>query len=88
LLGFSRGNFTKKKNKKRSARTMRKLMQIAGLISLALMTSSLSGCADVPKPVNAPDYTPEQVEKIIEDGRTCGPAAQDALFDLCTMIGC
>lgn len=49
---------------------------------------SLTACAKPQVNVRTvPDYSAEFLEAVAEDGRTCGPAAQEALFDWAVMVG-
>ncbi len=70
---------------------MQKITLRNGLTAL-LMTISLTGCGNtnsdsMPTVQTVPHYTPAQIESVIRDQATCGPAAKKALDDWATMIG-
>lgn len=60
-----------------------------GLIVPSLWMISLTACAPLP-PKNVktvPDYAPDFLEAVAVEAGTCGPHAQEALFDWLVLIG-
>jgi hypothetical protein len=58
-----------------------------GQIALGITMLFLSGCVTPQSARVVPNYSADFLLAVEKDGRTCGPAAQEALFDWAVMVG-